>query len=300
MNELPLHIRKSIGRYEPVETEGLVLYPIKVDNYYEFLAARPSIEFMQQRLPIHLMSEPLLSAYFRLDSGTEDGQEPTGLFMSALLALSLALRLKPEGSIEERIKQFSIVIDPNDRKKLKYVRFIKDGEEQIEITPVQFQRLRPIIAAQNGIELMDDSANPELVDAERDLAEAKAPKLEIDIESYVSAAAIVANKDESEIYEWAILKLQRRLESAKMVLDYVISGIGETQGTKWKGGNPHPNPWFKRKKDGNAGLMPIESFASGQGLQAIRNSNATDNEKAETGSDNNRLFNAPNAVFPNR
>jgi len=303
MTELPLNIQKSIDTYEPIEVDGLTLYPVRVRNYYEFLSARPSIEFMQQRLPLELMSEPLLSAYFRLDTGQVKGKEPTGLFMSALLALSLALRLRPEGSIEEQVRQFQIVLHPNDKSRLKHIRFIKDGEEQIDLTPVQFQKLRPIIAAQNGIELMEDSANPELVDAERDLVDSKAPKLDINIHSFITAAALVSGKDEKEIYEWEILKLHRRLDAAKGVLDYVINGIGETQGTKWKGGNPNPNPWFKRQKDGNAGLMPIESFASGQGLQAVRNSSeATDNSNTDSVDKDGqpRLFEVPDASRPFR
>lgn len=288
MAELPLNIKKSIGKFEPIEAEGLILYPVLVENYYEFLAAKASLEFMQQRLPVELMSEPLLSAYFKLDTHQVEGVEPTGIFMAALLMLSLALRLKPEGSIEEQVRQFNVLVDPNDTSRLKGLRFLYNGEEQATITPIQFQKIRPIIAAQNGIELPDESANPEIVDAENDLAESKAPKLDINIPALVSAGALVSGADETEVYKWAILKLSNRLESAKRVLDYMICGIGESQGTKWKGGNPHPHPWFNRQKDGNAGLMPIESFANGQGLGAVQNAN--NNSSMELGNELQRDF----------
>lgn len=270
MTELPLHIRRSIGKYEPIQIDGLTLYPIKVEEYYEFLAARPSLEFMQQRLPVQLMSEPLLNAYFKLDSGQVEGHEPSGLFASSLLAIALALRLKPGRSIEERASVFKIIVDPNDQTRLKKVRCLLDGEEQIDITPVMFQRLRPIIAAQNGIELHSDLDNPELVDAENDLASSKSMKLDMSVEGFVSAAALISGVDESEIYNWAILKMHNRLDAAKRVLDYAICGIGESQGSKWKGGNPAPHPWFGRQKEKTNSLMPIESFANGQGVTAIR------------------------------
>jgi hypothetical protein len=273
MAELPLNIRKSIGKYEPIKTEGLTLYPIKVEEYYEFMTARPAIEFMQQRLPVHLMSEPLLSAYFKLDTGLVDGEKPTGLFASALLALALALRLKPGESMEERTDQFRIIVDPKDHTRLKSLRFRDNGEERIDITPVMFQRLRPIIAAQNGIELRSDLDNPELVDAENDLA-AKSATLDMSVEGFVHAAALVSGKDESEIYGWEILKMHDRLDSARRVLDYLICGIGESQGSQWKGGNPAPSPWFARLKDANGGVMPIESFAGGQGIKAIQEATA--------------------------
>lgn len=270
MTELPLNIRKSISKYEPVTAEGLTLYPIKVEEYYEFLIARQSLEFMQQRLPVELMSEPLLSAYFKIDSGQVDGIEPTGLFTSALLALVLALRLKPGLSVEERLASFQqgIFIDQKDPTRLKHIRCYLNGEEMIDITPVTFQNIRPIIAAQNGIEIRSDLDNPELVDAERDLAE-KSANIDMSIEGFVTAAALVAGVDEKEVYNWEILKMHNRLDAAKRVIDYMVCGIGESQGAKWKGGNPYPHPWFARKKEGNKGLMPIESFAGGQGLDAI-------------------------------
>lgn len=270
MSELPLNILRSIGKYEPIETDGLTLYPIRVENYYEFLAAKPALDFMQQSLPIQLMSIPLLDAYFLIDTGQVEGMKPTGLFMSACLLMSLALRLMPHGTIEEQIKKLTPVADPKNPNKLKGLKFIKNGEEVVIITPIQFQRLRPIIAAQNGIELMRDTANPELVQAERDLAETKAPKLDFELDSLVTAAAITSGAKEEEIYNWAILKLTNRLAAVKRMMDYMSCAIGESQGAKWKGGNPVPHPWFNRTKEEITGLVAIEDFAGGQGVSAIK------------------------------
>ena len=276
MKELALDIRRSIGKYEPIKVEDLTLYPVKVENYYEFLAAKPSIDFMQQSLPIELMSIPLLDAYFRIDMGLVDGLEPNGLFSSALLMLALALRLMPHGSMEEQVSRFQIVPDNiANPKALKCLKFVLNGEEIHTITPIQFGNLRPIIAAQNGIELISETANPELIQAERDMQESKAPKLDMDLESLVTATAMFSHADEKEIYDWAILKMHNRLESAKRVLDYLMCGIGEAQGTKWKGGNPVPHPWFERTNEKKAGVIALESFANGQGLDAVQNANQT-------------------------
>ena len=68
MSDIPAKHLKRIRRYEPVETEGLVLWPMLVEEYEEYLLARASIEFMQQRLPRVLVNMPLLQAYFALDS----------------------------------------------------------------------------------------------------------------------------------------------------------------------------------------------------------------------------------------
>ena len=272
MQELPLNIKELIDRYEPVEVDGLTLYPIKVNDYYKFLAAKSSLDFMQQTLPIELMSIPLLDAYFRIDMGLVDGIEATGLFTQALLVLAMALCPMPNGSIDEQVRRFSVVPDDvNHPKKLKHLRFTLNGEEIRTITPIQFGNLRPIIAAQNGIELYSETANPELIQAERDLAEKNAPKLEMDINTLVNAAALISQKDKKEIYGWPILKLNDQLTSARRIIDYIICGIGESQGTKWSGGNPAPHPWFERQKKDKAGVIPLESFSNGQGLDAVRN-----------------------------
>lgn len=274
MTELPLNIQKSIGKYDPIEAEGLTLYPIKVSNYYEFLAARPSLDFMQQTLPIELMSIPLLDAYFQIDIGLVDGVKATGLFTQALLMLAMALRLMPNGSPEEQVRRFQVVPDDaTNPKRLKCLRFVLNGEEIHTITPIQFGILRPIIAAQNGVELQSDTANPELIQAEKDLAEKNAPKLEMSVKTLISSAALITHTDEKDIYDWPILKLHNRLESAKRVIDYIICGIGESQGTKWGGGNPVPHPWFERMRKEKVGVIPLESFSNGQGLDAVRNAN---------------------------
>lgn len=271
-NNLSFEINKSIRKYEPIEIDGLTLYPITVEYYEEFMWARRALDFLQQSLPISLMSVPLLEAYYRMDiEAVEEGNQGTGLFTGALILLGLALRLVPHGTIEQILNSFSIVADRNDPTRLKCLRFKINGEEDQQITPVQFADLRPILAAQNGVELESPDANPELIESERDLAMKNAPNLDMSVDAMVSAAALLTGTDESEINDWEILKLENRLSSARKMMDYMICGIGQAQGTSWKGGNPNPHPWFEKTRDKDGGLIAIEKFANGQGLQAIQN-----------------------------
>lgn len=275
---LSFEIQKSIRKYEPIEIDGLTLYPITVDRYEEFLFARRSLDFLQQSLPVNLMSVPLLDAYYRMDiQAVENGEPGSGLFTAAIMLLGLALRLTPNGDAEQILNSFQIVADRNDTSRLKCLRFTLNGEEIHQITPVQFTRLRPILAAQNGVELESTDANPELIEADHDLAVKNAPDLEMSVEAMVNAAALLTGKDEGEIMDWAILKLENRLASAKKFFDYMICGIGAAQGTSWTGGNPSPHPWFERKKKKDGGLISVEKFANGQGLQAIRNAEMQNN-----------------------
>ena len=185
-----------------------------------------------------------------------------------LLFLALSLRLGQGLPVEERIALFRPRFSESGR--LKSLVFSPDGEEISEITPAMFQRLRPILAAQNGLEIPPDDANPELVDAERALAEKKAPDMELSPESLVASMAALSGADEKEIYEWPIAKMQNRQRAIHRALDYLICGIGEAQGTKWKKGNPCPNPFFDRKKEGSAAKVALTEFASGAALNAVR------------------------------
>lgn len=272
MTELPFAIQKAVDRFLPIEIDGLTFYPITVDNYEAFMTARPGLEVMQQALPMALVSLPLLSALHKLDfDAITNGEQPCGLFSRVLLFLALSLRLGEGRTDAERVKLFRLIVDPRDPSKLKSVRFVLNGEELHDITPVQFARYRPILAAQNGVKLEADDANPELVEAERDIQAQNAPKLEFRLDSLISTIALLSGVDEKEIYDWPLLKMDRRRDAAKRLTDYIVCGINEGAGCKWKGGNPVPSLWFDRTKETSSGMIPISEFANGAGARAVSN-----------------------------
>lgn len=272
MSKLPLHIQKAIRTYQPIETEGLTFWPILVREYHEFLTAKPAIEIMQQALPVRWLSMPLLSALYGMDfEAFQKGEPRVGLFSRCLLFLALSLRLGKGSEVAERTKLFTIIVDAEDPSQLKALRFTGDDGEEKEITPIMFQRLRPILAIQNGIELASEDANPDLVEAERDLAEMNGPELDVSLDSLFSTVAAMAGIDEAEIDDWPILKLNRRQKAYSRVLNYVICGIGEAQGTKWKGGNPYPSPFYDKVRGDSAGAVRLEQFAGGAGVRAVQN-----------------------------
>lgn len=269
MSEIPEKHLRSIRKYEPVETEGMILYPVLVEEYEEYLIAKSAIEFMHQSLPRTMLNIPLLQAYYLLDSqSVKDEQLPTGLLARAVLFLALALRLGQHLPVEKRIALFYPMVDA--KGKLKSLRYTPDGEEICEITPAMFQRLRPILAAQNGLTIPEEDANPALVAAERELLSKNAPAMDTNLEALVSSVAALSGVDESKIYDWPIAKLQNRQRALHRALDYLICGIGESQGTKWKKGNPCPSPFFERKKEGSAAKVSLTDFGGGAALNAVR------------------------------
>lgn len=259
MSELPITIQKSIRRYEPIETNGLTLYPVLVKDYESFLIARPALEVMQQSFPVRLMRVPLLSALYQMDYEAAAAQkQATGLFSRALLALALSLRLCEGAEPEKRIENFQIAVEKERPQILQRLRFQDGDGEWKEILPAQYQTLRQIIAAQNGVRLESNLANPDIVKAKKDLSSANSTPLSANVDDLISSVAALSGKEEAEIEEWPILKLDRRSESYRRLLDYLICGIGEVSGATWKRGNPTPHPFFRRASDGGELLSVMD------------------------------------------
>ena len=145
---------------------------------------------------------------------------------------------------------------------LKGICFTWNGEEEITITPVQFQRLRAILAYQNGIELTDEDANPDLLEAEAELARRNGPKLRRDPAGLLSSIALFTGCEETEMDEWPILKLKRRQEAIQRAADYLICGISEGNGVKWKGGNPVPHLFYDREREDAGAMTPLSQFTN--------------------------------------
>lgn len=273
MSELPIYIQKSIRRYEPVTVDGLTLWPVLVKEYDDFLVARVALEVLHQSLPVRFLRMPLLSALYKMDyEAGQNGEPMPGLFSVALLGLALSLRLGEGDDTKKRLERFQISVDRDDPATLKRLRFIDDDGEEKIIEPARYGELRRIIAAQNGVKLESDRADPDLVQAEKDLAELNGVNLDASVEALVSGVAALAGVDETEIDEWPILKLQRRQESFQRVLNYLICGFGQVNGTTWKGGNPHPSPFFDKADEGGFGAhMALGDFAGGAGERAVAN-----------------------------
>lgn len=271
MQDLSLEMAKAVRRFEPIETEGLTLYPIQVKDIDEFTTARPAIEFMQQSLPVAMLSKPLLQAYYTLElDAAKNGQPGSGLFYKCILFLLLAMRVGNGLPSEKRIELVDLELQANDPTRLKSVLIFANGEVK-RITPMQFQRLRPILAAQNGIELVSENANPELVQAERDLAEMNAPKLQYRVETLKATIATFSGADEADMEEWPILKLLLRRDTVQRLAGYITCSFAEAQGGKWKHGNPFPSPLYDREIDYCGGLIDMSTFAGGAGMRAVQN-----------------------------
>lgn len=252
-------IKTACRRYEEIETDGLVLYPILVEELEIFELARPGIEIVQQSLPVTYAAMPLLAALYRMEyDAMQRGEAGIGLFPRALLMLALSLRLGRGVPAEKRTGMFRCKVDPENMGCLKAVEFTVDGEELHRVTPVQFQRLREIIAEQNGIRLAPPEANPELIEAQRELARMNAVPLSGDPYERISTVAALEHVEETDIDRWPVLKLLDKTKTWQRIVGYAVCAVAEAQGTTWKNGNPYPSLFYERENAGNTALRPME------------------------------------------
>ena len=266
--ELTPNIKKRIRRYQAVETEGLTLYPVKMAEREEFYYARPALDMVQQSLPVAYAAMPLLSAYYKMEyEAARNGENNVGLFAMALLALALSLRLGTGRTPEERLKLFRIRVDAKDPSRLAAVEFWQGGEELRSVTPVQFQRLRPIMAAQNGVELTSEDANPELVEAERELQELGGANLSGDFSQRMATVCALCRVEEDDVEEWPILKFKTMAETWQRIVGFAVCAVAQAQGTQWKGGNPYPSLFYERTDHYNAALRPMDEVTRGMTQQ---------------------------------
>ena len=272
--DLPVHIKRAVNRFQPITVEGVTLYPITVDEIDEYGFTRPALEFMQQILPVALLQIPILTAFYQLEIASnaqiEDNVPPTNLFTQCVYALLLALRLGQGMERNERIaKRCAYEHDKNDPLKLTRLILIDDDGRTIEITPRLFQRLRPIIAAQNGSEIPPENANPDIVLAERMILAEKAPKLDRNFGKMVAWVSAKCGVDEADVYRWPILKFLRRAEVLQRELDYLIFGIGQAGGiVTYKDGNPCPSPYFAKITDAVQAKM-LKDIGNGAAEKAV-------------------------------
>lgn len=265
MNEIPLEYRESVNTYESIYYEGFWLSPIRVREHEAFQMARPAIDFMQQSLPVRYISMPLLSAYYAMDVENKGkGLSAYGLFTKAILFLVLALRFKPELDYEKRIAEMmSRLLVSADNPTMLTGILIEQGGVDRKLTPIQFQRMRPILAAQNGIKLESTDANPDIVETERVLSEMNGPEMDYDINSLISSVAAFGMTEEKDIYDWPMLKLTRRREAYDRLFSHLIYGFAVASGAKFKGGNPVPSAFFDRIDRESTALVEMSSVTGG-------------------------------------
>ena len=246
----------AILKYEPIELNGLVYYPIKVADYEKWQACKPVLELRQGTLPAVYACMTYLQCVWALYYDAMGQEIPQGkLWLRLAQLMFLSLRLSDEDMIQP-------IGDPSDPRTITALRITKNGEQH-DIGAFEFAQVRKLIADQNGAELPDEADNPDLIEAAQDIAAANSNvKVKADFGDMLSSVASARNVRRSELLEWYVKEFDDELKAINRRFKFFLYSIAETQGAKFDNGNPYPTWIFEREKNEFAGLISMEKLSA--------------------------------------
>lgn len=248
----------DIIRCRPIRMFELTLFPIKMDQYPEFTDCKEGLTLMQQSLPVRYAVMPFLQALYEMDLDCLDRTgKPAGYLGAVLRFLLLALRIPLPVSEDDRVP-IQIVANKDDPRKLNGIR-VTQGDVMVTITPSMFAKMRPVLAEQNGLKLMDEGQNAELLEAERDIMQSEQAGIAYDWETLLYSVSVAVGQDVEQIYEWPIRKFQMTQAAIDRSYGFLQGMIVEANGGKYKQGNPWPSWKFDRAKGLSPALVAFES-----------------------------------------
>lgn len=262
-------MRAKIRRGEAIECRGLTFYPIKMAQYEEFLEVQGALLLRMTSLPIQYLAMPFLAALWAMDVDTyKTTGKIVGLFDRVIHFLYLSLRL---GYNRENLAQtFHFDSTAKDFRVIHHIEVTQDGNT-VKITPQEFTSYyRPLMAAQNGLELPDESFNPDLVKAQKDLQSLRSLPLNYNTDDLIASVAYQSHIDERAIDEWTVYQFERRREAIDRDKRFMLYGQAELGGmVKFKKGNPYPSWCFDRANSSSGALRSVADV--NQNVKAIGN-----------------------------
>lgn len=210
---------------KPYKYKKLLIYPVKVESYYEFLIYSNSLTLEKNSTPSPKIIEMGYLEYL-MWSTMEDMEKTPYIFWLDRL-LSICLRDEREfDDFEGSIQRYKV--DENNK-----VFFIINGEKYDEY---DFEEIKKIIAEQNLIELPDENMSKDVRDsleAARRYKERLSGSTPGSFEDYIISLAITTGWSFEYIYSLTIRKFMnsiRRLDNLihyKIYLNASMSGMVE-------------------------------------------------------------------------
>lgn len=255
---------EALDNDEPIQIEGFTLYPIQVRHFRIFDAARSSLLIRQGGLPVEYAVMPYLGALYAMDydARKENGQA-LGYIRNLVTMLALAMRFPADALL----RNSHIKVTEQDDRKLVSIDF-QAGETYLRLTPEIFDRIRPILAEQNGMTLPDEAENIDLVEADSDIAAKNSESLKLDFRTLLSSIARDQRCRRSDLMDYTIrefLELRDAIERDKM---FTICQMAEYAGdVKFPKGNPYPS-WCYDRGGKRSSMISMTEFMAGPGSVA--------------------------------
>lgn len=245
----------AILKYEPIELNGLVYYPLKVTDYEKWQAIKPVLTLRQGTLPAVYACMTYLQCVWALQyDALKQGNNQSNLWDMLACLMFLSLRLSDRDMIQP-------IGNPDDPRMVTAIRIVKDDEEY-DIGALEFAQVRKLIAEQNGAELPDEADNPDLIEAAEDMARSSNTKLKAELGDMLTSVSSVRNIRRADILDWSVKEFDDEVRAINRRFGFFLASIAESQGAKFPKGNPHPTWIFDKDKDEFAGLISLEELSA--------------------------------------
>lgn len=263
-SNIPAIYAEAIENDEPITTDGFTLYPIQLRQHRAFSAAKSSLLLRQGSLPVEYAVMNYLSALYAMDlDAYTEHKEAYGFIAGALTMLALAMRFPADAML----RQTTVKVSERDPRTLAYME-IRAGEQILRLTPTTFDRLRRIIAAQNGLELPDETENVDLVEAEADIAASRAAGVEIDFDTLIASVARDQRCRRADLMDYTIREFYALKDAIERDKLFTIYKTAEISGAvKFSKGNPCPS-WCYDRREKAGSMISMADFMAGPGSVA--------------------------------
>ena len=242
---------------EPITANcGAVLYPVRMRQYLLWHADKRALVMRQSTLPAKYAVMPYLQALYAIDF---DNGFQLGLVQSLRVLIALATQTPLEG--------INILVSAKDEGQLRAIAYTDKDGNVIRIEPKDFLSIRSILAEQNGEKLPDESENPDLVQAEMDIAEANNADLEYSFETMLDSVSYAGRIPLAGLLDMTVRAFDRLRQAIERDKRFTICATAEMGGmVKFSKGNPYPSWCFDRKKTGSAALESMSDFTARTGI----------------------------------
>lgn len=254
--------KARIRRGQPIEALGLQFYPITMADYEEFLECKGVLALRMTSLAkqsFEYITMPFLSALWAVDYDTARAAgKPVGMTARVLMLLCLSLRL---GHDEQEKLLHSVYCDRSDPRILHHIEVTQDGKT-VQIDPVDFTTtVRPLIAEQNGIELPDESQNPDILQTERIMQEERESRIKFDLKTMIASVASASLVRHGDIEDWTVLEFEMQRQALDRKINYMVYTQAEMSGmVKFPRGNPYPSWIFDRAETLTDALITVDEM----------------------------------------
>lgn len=247
----------------PIEVDGFTIYPILMSEYRTFTAVKNALLVRQSSLPAKYAFVRYLSALYAMDYDADKEKRAVPGFIGGVLRLlALAMRYPADALLRQ-----TIIKTPENNERELISLEIRTGDRFLHLTPAVFDRLRPLLAAQNGLELPDESENPDLVEAENDIAASAGGNLVQDIRTVLASVARDQRLRRSDLLKYTIREFTELRDAIERDKLFMLYKAAELNGAKFTGGNPVPSWCFDARGKANS-LIPMAKFMEGPGSAA--------------------------------